>query len=74
MFYIPSKGIKEGDKALVDKNCATADIATYRCRTPIDASFYIGVSFDITKSLDPSSFRSKLVKHWCRDRQTYKVY
>ena len=33
----------------MDKNCAAADVETYKCQTPIDAAFYIGITFDMTK-------------------------
>ena len=51
------RGISLGNKQQVDKNCATADILTYKCETPIDAAFYIGVSFDITEGYTPTGFR-----------------
>ena len=67
------RGVASGNKEQVDKNCLTADILTYRCESPIDASFYIGVTFDMTQRYTPEGFRGKLVKHWCREMNTYRV-
>ena len=57
---------------MVDKNCLTADILTYKCERPIDASFYLGVSFDVKVGYNSEGFRGKIVKHWCREMNTYK--
>ena len=67
------QGIASGNQAVIDKTCLKADLLTYRCEQPVDASFYIGVTFDISEGYNSQGFRGKLVKHWCREMNTYKV-
>ena len=53
-----------------------ADIALYKCTTPIDAATYIGITYDYTLIENgkptPEGFRGRLVKHWCRDMQIFQ--
>ena len=67
------RGMASGNQDVIDKNCLTADILTYRCESPVDASFYLGVTFDVREGYNSQGFRGKLVKHWCREMNTYKV-
>ena len=66
------RSIAADNQDQVDANCLTADILTYKCESPIDAAAYIGVTFDITRGYGQGGYRGKLVKHWCREMNTYK--
>ena len=65
--------MQSGSSEVVSKACATADLLTYRCGLPVDAASYIGVTFDISEGYNSQGFRGKLVKHWCREQNKYKV-
>ena len=54
--------MSSGNEEVIKKNCLTADILQFRCEQPIDASFFIGVTFDISKGYNSKGFRGKLVK------------
>ena len=66
--------MQSGNQAVVSKACATADLLTYRCGLPVDAASYIGVTFDISEGYNSQGLRGKLVKHWCREQNKYKVF
>ena len=53
------KGIAKDNQDIVDKNCLTADILTYKCESLIDAANYIGVTFDIRQGYSMKGYRGK---------------
>ena len=66
--------INAGNRALADKTCPKVDDAKNACTKPIDASDYLGVTYDVSEGYNSQGFRGSMIKKWCREGQKYKDF
>ena len=50
--------VNAGNRALADKTCPKVDDAKNACAKPIDASDYLGVTYDISDGYNSQGFRA----------------